>query len=318
MRRSRYDDLHDHYERLLTTKAGTRYERLAAVVFAAMERDGVVIHDLVVRGAISDVGHQIDVQIVKNGAPRRVLVECKDFDVSGDPVGLDIVRSFSAVVADARPDEAWIITCNDFTKDARKFAKAMGIRLATLRAFRAADWENRVHIIVVNVAIQTIDVEHPTITLKMDDADVNKLKAEAGTAGPLAVTPEDDPTLVFDGNATRPLSAMIVDVASRIPLGFDSAHYAEGVEFDGWISGSAGRRYPLQGIRIEIPVMLDRMDIRITAAQEAARLLLTDSEGVDFVLWEDALQGFSIDESGEVHLSDAATQKRLSTSFQRL
>jgi len=65
-------------------------------------------------------------------------------------------------------------------------------------------------------------------------------------------------------------------------------------------------------------VIVDRMEIRINAAQEAARLLLTDGAGLDFVLWEDALRGFSIDESGEVYLSDAATQKRLLTSIQQL
>jgi len=239
MRRSRYDDLHDHYDRLLTTKAGTRYERLAAVVFSAMERDGVVIHDLVVRGAISDVGHQIDVHIEKNGAPRHVLVECKDFDVSGDPVGLDIVRSFSAVVTDTRPDEAWIITCNDFTRDARKFAKAMGIRLATLRAFRAADWENRVHTIVGNLTMQKIDAANPTITLKMDETDLESFKAEAGAVGPVVITPEDDPTLVSDGKVTRPLSAMIAEVASRAPMEFDGPQYAE---VSSSMAGSPGPR----------------------------------------------------------------------------
>jgi hypothetical protein len=33
MARSRYDDLNDKYHALLSTKAGTRYERLAAIVF---------------------------------------------------------------------------------------------------------------------------------------------------------------------------------------------------------------------------------------------------------------------------------------------
>jgi hypothetical protein len=94
MSRSKYDDLHDHYHAILTTKAGTRYERLAAIVFAAMERDDVVIHDLKVLGSVSGVEHQIDIHIEKNGVAKRILVECKDFDVSGDPVGLGIVRDF--------------------------------------------------------------------------------------------------------------------------------------------------------------------------------------------------------------------------------
>ena len=43
---SKFDVLHDRYHAILSTKKGTRYEILAAVVFAALERDAVVIHDL--------------------------------------------------------------------------------------------------------------------------------------------------------------------------------------------------------------------------------------------------------------------------------
>jgi hypothetical protein len=37
MSRSRYDELHDKYDTILTTKSGTRYERLAAIVFKELE-----------------------------------------------------------------------------------------------------------------------------------------------------------------------------------------------------------------------------------------------------------------------------------------
>ena len=148
--RSAYDNLHDYYQNILTTKHGTRYERLAAVVFAAMERDGVVIHDLKVIGKVSGEGHQIDVHIEKKGVLKRILVECKDFDVSRGNVGLGIVRDFQGLIADVLPDESWIITCNGFTRSAKKYAKGFGIRLATLRTFAEKDWEDRVHKIVIN------------------------------------------------------------------------------------------------------------------------------------------------------------------------
>ncbi len=44
--RSGYDELHDKYHKTLTTKSGTRYERLAAVVFKALDERHIVIHDL--------------------------------------------------------------------------------------------------------------------------------------------------------------------------------------------------------------------------------------------------------------------------------
>lgn len=105
------------------------------MVFAALERDAVVIHDVEVVGTITGVPHQIDVQIEKDGLLRRILIECKDYDVRGEPVGLGVVRDFFGVVSDVRPDESWIVTCNDFTAPARKYAKGMGIKLATLRFF---------------------------------------------------------------------------------------------------------------------------------------------------------------------------------------
>src|ERR1700740_2417596 len=93
-RRSRYDDLHDKYHRILTTKAGTRYERLAAMVFKALEDRNVVIHDLELPGDDPEVKHQIDVTIEIGGVTKRVIIECKDFDISEEKVGLDIIRSF--------------------------------------------------------------------------------------------------------------------------------------------------------------------------------------------------------------------------------
>ena len=103
-KRSRYDELHDRYNTILTTKGGTRYEILAAFVFKALEEQ-TVIHDLSLMGE-SEVAHQIDVLIERNGVKRRVLIECKDFDISGEKIGLDIIRNFRSVLEDTRGDEA--------------------------------------------------------------------------------------------------------------------------------------------------------------------------------------------------------------------
>jgi hypothetical protein len=77
------------------------------MVFKLLRENNVVIHDLSLRGE-SDVPHQIDVHIETGGQNRRIIMECKGFDVSGDKVGLEIVRSFWAVVDDIKPDEGFI------------------------------------------------------------------------------------------------------------------------------------------------------------------------------------------------------------------
>lgn len=166
MSRSRYDELHDKYDAILTTKSGTRYERLAAMVFKALEESTAVIHDVSLLGE-SDVSHQIDVHVTIEGQSRRVLIECKDFDISGDKVGLPIVRNFWAVLDNTRANEGFIITCNGFTGDAAKYAKAKGIKLVVLRIHEEKDWEGYIKTVVVRLL--ALAPANPTMTVHVSD-----------------------------------------------------------------------------------------------------------------------------------------------------
>jgi Restriction endonuclease len=125
--KSKYDELHDRFFTILSTKAGTRYERLAALVFKRLHEQHAVIHDFKLIGA-SKVKHQIDVLLEIDGKSRRVLVECKDFDKAGKPVGLGIIRNFWAVIEDTHADEAFVVTCTRYTPPARRYATAKGIK----------------------------------------------------------------------------------------------------------------------------------------------------------------------------------------------
>ncbi len=114
------DKIHDEFiPKLTIKKKGTKYERLVSIVAALLEKHGLVTHDVRMHGD-SDVLRQIDVRISRGSSQQRVLIECKDFDASGDKVGLDIIDRFATVVKDLKPDEAWIVTCNGFTRDAWK------------------------------------------------------------------------------------------------------------------------------------------------------------------------------------------------------
>jgi len=288
--RSRYDDLHDRYQQIRTTKRGTRYERLAAVVFGALERGGIVIHDLDVIGADTEVAHQIDIHVETGGVPKRLIVECKDFDVSRDPVGLDIVRSFWGVVDDVHPDEAWIITCNGFTAAARHYAKGKGIKLATLRTFADSDWENRIRTIVGTIMIENIQGDKPDVRIKMDDQ-----LAQTFTAAMAATYPhgtfaaEDDRTQLYDGETIRSLSSIAQVLVAGHTLGSGQDELVEGKATDGWISPDGVRRFPIQGYRIALPIQRRTLEVKVSAVDGTAALLLTDGAGFDFILWDDAL-----------------------------
>jgi hypothetical protein len=116
------------YDRLIAEeklKAGTKYERLAAVAFRHLTGRATV-HDLRLVGR-SGVAHQIDA--VVGESRKRVLIEAKDYDTK---VGLGIVRDFWGVVEDVRPSDAYIVTTEGFTKPAIQFAQAKAIKLAVL------------------------------------------------------------------------------------------------------------------------------------------------------------------------------------------
>lgn len=72
-------------------KQGTKYERLAAIVFKTLNTSDVVVHDLTLRGDGKKTPHQIDVMITRANVSKRVLIECKDYDTK---VGISIIRDF--------------------------------------------------------------------------------------------------------------------------------------------------------------------------------------------------------------------------------
>lgn len=120
------------YERLVADeklKSGTKYERLAAIVFRLLTEQ-LTVHDLRLKGD-TGVPHQIDAVI--GPEHKRVLIEAKDYERTVD---LPIAVHFWGVVEDLKPDEAFIVTTRGFSGNATKYAKAKGIRLAVLRPRR--------------------------------------------------------------------------------------------------------------------------------------------------------------------------------------
>jgi hypothetical protein len=143
-KRSHFDELHDRYYTLLSTKLGTRYERLTAIVFKYLDQNATVIHDIKLL-----VDNQIDVTIEHNGKQQRTILECKDMDVSGRKVGRSVIQKFHAVIADIRPDKAYVVTCNGFTRHAETYAKSKDIGLVVLREFQESDWDRHIRFLKI-------------------------------------------------------------------------------------------------------------------------------------------------------------------------
>ena len=310
MRRSRYDELHDRYHTILKTKRGTRYEILAAVVFAALEQDAVVIHDLAVVGSDTGERHQIDVTIERGSARKRVLIECKDFDVRGRRVGLSVARDFWGAVDDIHPDESWIVTCNGFTKPAMRYAKGKGIKLATLRIFEEADWLGRIHTIGIEMTVVSPNLNQ--VSVHFDLASDESPEAADKLKGAPHVG-MDGASQLFDGTSVRTLSAILENLVRSAAAG--TPEFVEQRETPGgWVSRDrGGPRFRIRGYRMAVPVTYAKFPITMSVDRGAARLLLSDGAGMDFVIWDQTLRGYTIDEGGEIHLATTDKQAILQT-----
>jgi hypothetical protein len=174
----RMDNIYDNHIIDEKLKTGTKYERLAAVVYKIFKEDDVVIHDLRLRGDGKTAVHQIDVTIEKQGNKKRILVECKDYD---DVVGIGIIRDFYGAVAQIKPDDAIVITTQGFTRGAVKFAKDENIKLAILKEFSEEDWEGRLRRLVLNMRMVFMDTPHITSWLIADPSLLDEVKAALGS-----------------------------------------------------------------------------------------------------------------------------------------
>lgn len=296
--RSRYDELHDRFDPIKTGKAGTRYERLAAMVLKALHERDVVVHDMSLRGD-STVPHQIDVSLQRDGKTRRMIVECKDFDLREGKVGLDIVRSFRSVLEDTGADEAVILTCVGYTREARIYAKAKGIKLAVLRSFEESDKVGRVQKIILNFHVRgaislTIDM------LAMDQANFDRFNGEMLAAGSGLGIHHDSPVYFVKSGERIQFNEFLTRRANEHGNGKTQGEYAMKLFPDGWqISVADG-----------VPIDFSFADIRYFYANETevseitsdrvAELILADFSDTDLVIFDDQLRRHKIQTDGTV------------------
>lgn len=298
-KRSRYDELHDKYHKILTTKAGTRYERLAALVFKALEDRNAVIHDLSLSGDDPDVKHQIDVTIEVSGSTRRVVIECKDFDISGQKVGLDIIRNFRSVIEDTKADEGFVLTCNGFTEDARKYARSKGIKLCVLRLFEDRDLNGRITKIILGVTFQ--QPSNPKASLYLDEGEYPRYARELASIGVVDGVRNTDPVFFVRGDERRQfnefLTAQMNDAIK--PAGPKAIRIA--IPADGWeIQVDGNLPIPFKGIVVEFDVDEEKHTFEI-ASQRIAELIISGFGANDIIIFGDQIEGRTIDpDSGSV------------------
>lgn len=133
-----------------TLKSGTKYERLAALVFKILEKSATVVHDLRLKGDGKTTTHQIDVTLSRAGERHRVLVECRDYGTK--LIGLDQARAFNGALLQLQPATGIMLTTVGYTSGALSYAHDEGIVLGLLRSFEERDWQDRVREIDLEIS----------------------------------------------------------------------------------------------------------------------------------------------------------------------
>lgn len=283
------------YDRLVAReklKSGTKYERLAAIVFTIL-LETQAVHDLRLRGS-SKVLHQIDVTVGTGRKRKRILIECKDM---GKPVGLPLVRNFWGAVEDLQPDQAFIVTTNRFTEPGEKFALAKGIVPALLRAPHEEDLAGLLRRIQLEIRIST-PLEDASIQWQADAAtpETDLKKISPG----LVATSE----IVFidQGDRETPAQPEIERLISP-KLGFEGVHRVDHQFSDPvWFRIGDGPKVKLVGFKSRQEWGVAVMEQTIEAAGRlAAELVLRTADNSTRRVFSAAeIQQWTIDDAGKV------------------
>src|SRR5262245_56053535 len=130
------DDLHQQVFGFTPKKRGTAYERIAALVLAALGWENVC-HDTKVRPNDRQALHQLDVTAEHpDGTVRRLLVECKDWDKN---VGKGTLDALVGVRGQAGFDAAMVVTTVGFTAGAVAVAVDEDVAMVVLREYQRDD-----------------------------------------------------------------------------------------------------------------------------------------------------------------------------------
>jgi hypothetical protein len=147
-------------------KRGRPFERVVKDVLSAMDKKSVVRQGEWVTGP--DGRRELDVLVegTVDGTPRRVLVECKDFNPrTTGPIGIGFVDALESKRRDLAADVSFICSNAGFTADAVRKAKRVGIGL--IGVLRERDRRIRFQV-KEEIYIRRVKVETLTMNLQTD------------------------------------------------------------------------------------------------------------------------------------------------------
>ena len=142
------------------------FERLVARIYESISPDAVVIHNDKIIGHKTERDRQIDVSIRfrEAGCDFLIVVQAK---TNVNPLDVNAVGEFAAVVDDVRATKGVLICNSGFTQKAKVYARNLGIDLCSAHDAESKDWRTVLRLPVVWIRLSTsircelvIDLKH--------------------------------------------------------------------------------------------------------------------------------------------------------------
>lgn len=295
------DTIYDQYIAEEKLKQGTKYEKLAAIVFKVLNETDNVVHDLTLRGDGKSAAHQIDVTVQSPHAssPNRILIECKDYD---SKVGIKVVRDFFGAVHQIKPDESFIVTTEGYTQMAKKFAEDEGINLAVLRDFKEEDWEGFIK--SINIRGSMITINTPTLSwVAVNKEERDKFNAMANEEKGQTQNISTYETFFYDkeGNIREDFQTVLSPIINRLPRNINTPTVGR-YEFDEvkYVK-MAGLLVCVRGFDYEFTSNEHVFEIAVDAGEKVALLIFKVLNGeFEKIIFEQDLDKWTFDEDGKV------------------
>lgn len=300
------DAIEEIYDRLVAQeklKSGTKFERVAALVFQILDRSALVVHDVVLRAQGKEASHQIDVTATsRSGTSRRVIVEVRD---RRDRVDLGQVRDFFGVVHQLRTDRAWIVSVTGFTADAVRYARDEGIGLAELRPAGPGE-DDRIKAIHVKLAMMAMGTPTVTAWIAADDEERTRLQTALQDIEGTVERVDTESQFFYDeaGKRVATLREVLEPIFNslELELGENEGSY----EFDSvrWLN-LGGVRAAVRGFAYRVELSQGIHEFTVGNASSVAELIFRSVDGtvaspVDRVIYDTDLAGLTLDPDGRI------------------
>lgn len=290
---STYARLHREYWQNDSSQPGTRYAMLLAFLTHALHSSRRIIDDIRLVGP-DKLKHQVQLQLRTGMEHRTVLIECKEFDLSNQQLGLGMVEEFARSVEASAPDEAIVISCLGFTPEAQKFAKQHGIKLADIREFQAADTFGKNTGATVH-RLHDVHVTEPVISLQLRNADdIEKLHFDMKQAGMSGFGLWKGEPVYLNMPEGRVQFNDFVDLKTSIYRSRTRGPVTLNIPFsDTTIEVNSAGPIPVQSLKLEFEVMRS-IEYYETIANKIVQVVVEGFEERDMIVFNHSITRLSI------------------------